>query len=250
MKKTIVYIVCIVLLFLFLYWLNRSQPQYYTWEPTYDTTDKQPYGAYALDKLLKASWKEGYTHCYKSISDLKEEGKLEGRNLLIITQDFETTKSDEKVLLEYIREGGTALIAARTFPEILRKRLKAWVNFSYHTSDIAILMGVKRKFDTLHFCTPGLDHEKYKIPSMMCSLFFVRDSLDKVKDSVFIVAKANNQQVIMLRYPIGKGSLLLSCNPLIYTNYSILSDSCNMFLWNSFAYLQGKPLIRTEYYHA
>ena len=30
----------------------------------------------------------------------------------------------------------------------------------------------------------------------------------------------------------------------------MLNDSVNMFVWNSLSYLQGKPLLRTEYYHA
>ena len=250
MKKTITYIIGIVVLFLLMYWLNRSQPQDYTWDPTYDTADKQPYGAYALDKLLKASWAKEYIHCYQSISDLKEEGKLDGRNLFIIAQDFETTESDMETLLEYIREGGTALIAARTFGKQLRYRLKAWVKYGTFQPKIAIQMGMRQKYDTLRFCTPELNEEYYRMPYALCPRFFIADSLETLKDSVLIVAKSNDKYDIILRYQIGKGSLLLSCNPLIYTNYGIFKESGNMFIWNSFAYLQGKPLIRTEYYHA
>ena len=250
MKKKIVYIICVVILFLFMYWFNRSQPQDFTWTPTYDTTDKQPYGAFVLDKLLKASWKQGYTHCYKSISDLKNEGKLDGNNLFIITEDFETTESDTETLLEYIREGGTAFIAANSFGKHIRNRLKVRIKYGLYPLKIAEQIGMIQKYDTLRFTTPGLNNEIHRMPAELCPRFFIGDSLGTIKDSVFIVAKLNDQQAIMLRYPIGKGSLLLSCNPLLYTNFGILKESGNRFVWNTFAYVQGKPLIRTEYYHA
>lgn len=249
MKKIIVYATGILILFLFLYWLNLSKPQDYIWNPTYDAFDQQPYGAYVLDKLLKTSWEKGYAHCYKSITDLKEEGSLDERNLLIIAQDFKTTESDIETLLGYIREGGTALIAACTFGEYLRERLKAWVKYDFYPSTMMVQMGIQQKYNTLRFCTPQLNHENYRVPAVMCPRFFISDSLEIIKDSVFVVAKSNDQNVIVFRCQIGNGSLLLSCNPLMYTNYGILSDSANMFIWNSFAYLEGKPLIRTEYYH-
>ena len=246
----ILYSICIVLLFLFLYWLNLKQPVEHVWTPTYSTEDKQPYGAYAVDKLLETSWKKEYTHCYKSITDLKEEGCLEGNNLLIITEGFNTTESEIAILLEYIQEGGTALIAARYY---YGNFLYQGMNFSTEQkpfANIAVQLDGKQKYNTLCFCTSKQNKACYEIPVVMSSGFFSFYSSDTIVDSVYIVAKSNDKEVVILRYHIGKGSLLLSCNPLIYTNYGILNDSMNQFLWNSFAYLQGKSLIRTEYYHA
>jgi len=250
MKNRIIYIIFLLLLIVFLYWLNSKQSIDYVWQATYDTEDKQPYGAYVLDKLLTASWEKGYTHCYKSISDLKEEGSLDGKNLLIITSMFKTTESEIDTLLEYIREGGMAFIAARHFSDgYLSERLKFSTGYEPF-ADISILSNKKQKYNILCLCTPELSKEVYKMPTVLCSGFFTCHSVDTIKNHAFIVAKSNNTEVIMLRYQIGKGSLLLSCNPMIYTNYGILYDTANRFIWNSLSYLQGKPLIRTEYYHA
>ena len=245
--KITAYILGIVLLFIVLYGLNRRQPIEHTWEPTYDTEDKQPYGAYALDKLLSASWEKGYTHCYKSISDLKEEGLLDGKNLLIITQDFSTTESDIAALTEYIREGGTAFIAARYFGKTVEEQFGFYTGYDPLPLNIAEQLGGQQTFHSLRFCAPELNKRTYKMPSAICSGFF---TLEKIKGDAFIAAKSNNKEKIMLRYQTGKGSLVFSCNPLIYTNYGALRDTANGFIWNSFAYLQGKPLVRTEYYHA
>lgn len=243
MKKKIAYIICVLLLFIVL-WLNNERPINYTWKPTYDTEDKQPYGAYALDKLLEASWEKGYTHCYKSISDLKENGELDGRNLLIITEKFVTTESEIDTLLEYIHEGGTALIAANLYEYYLSNKLNFKIDYDYdYYSDIP-LIGIQKQ-DTVRFCAPELDTAYYKVPAALCRHYFQ----DSITDYAFVAAKLNDKKIMMLRYQIGEGSLLLSYNPLLYTNYVVLSDSANGFIWNSLAYLQSKPLIRTEYYH-
>ena len=236
------------MLFGFMYWLNQSQPQNYVWEATFDTEDKQPFGAYVLDKLLEASWKKGYTHTYKSISDLNEEEFLEGKNLLILAQTFNPTEGDIDILTEYIQKGGKALIAARYYGDEWEKRFNTRAEYWRFVEE----MSLKQNYDTLRFCTPELSNEQYIIPSAICAGFYNCDSLAKIKEKVFIVAKSNvnNEDVMMIRLQKGKGSLLLSCNPLIYSNYSVLLDTANQFMWNSLSYLQDKALIRTEYYHA
>jgi len=269
MRKKIIYIIIILLMFTLMYRLNKEQPADFVWEPTYHTQDKEPYGGYALDKLLKASWEKGYTHSYKSISNLNEKGSLDGNNLLIITENFAVERLDVKALFDYVRDGGTAFIAARHYNVRFRDILKFYVGYEYF-SNIRVLLNVEQKYKTFYFCTPGLDKENYIMPAEICSGFF---SFDEIRDSTFVIAKSVDKEekpityhivskkqvpssdkeiekIVTIRCQIGKGSLILSCNPLIYTNYGILNDTMNMFIWNSFALLQDKPLIRTEYYHA
>ena len=269
MRNRIIYIISICLILTLMFWFNKELPTDFVWKPTYYSQDKQPYGCYVLDKLLKASWEKDYTLSYKSISNLKENGSLNGKNLLIITENFSTAQFDTEALLEYVKEGGTAFIAARHFNTYLREKLKFYYGYEYF-SNIRVMLNIEQEYKTLYFCTPGLDKESYIMPAEICSGFF---SFDEIRDSTFVVAKSVDKEekpityhivskkqvpssdkeiekVVTIRCQIGKGSLILSCNPLIYTNYGILNDSMNMFIWNSFALLQDKPLIRTEYYHA
>ena len=252
MKRNILYIVSLLALLVFLYWLNKRQPVEHVWVQTYNTKDKEPYGAYVFDKLLKSSWGNTYTHSYENISRLKANGDLEGKNLLIITETFSTTDDDVENLFEYIREGGTALIAMRHNNSSLSRVLHFDVGYDYF-SDISANPVEKPKDRELRFCTPGLEEKRYYVPAVLGSGLFTFPKIDSIKEPVFVIATNsidNKERVIMFRYEIGKGSLLLSCNPLLYTNYAILNDSVNMFVWNSLSYLQGKPLLRTEYYHA
>ena len=248
MKRNILYIIGLLALLVFLYWLNKREPVEHVWIQTYNTEDKEPYGAFAFDRLLKSSWGETYTHSYENISHLKEEGELDGKNLLIITETFNTTDDDVEQLLDYIREGGTALIAMRYDNSYLSKSLQYYIGYE-HFSNISINPMEKQKANELRFCTPNLDENRYHVPAVISSGFFTFYKKDSIEYPVFVAATANKEKVIMARYEIGKGSLLLSSNPLLYTNFSILNDSVNLFVWNSLSYLQGKPLLRTEYYH-
>lgn len=250
MKKTIIYIVCLIALLVFLYWLNEKRPaKQIIWNPTYNTEDKQPYGAYAFDKLLKSSWKESYIHSYQRVSELKSKGELDGKNLLIITNTFNATKSDVDSLLKYIRDGGTAFIATNYDYSSLSDTLYYYIGHGYF-QDISVLG--EQEIDTLHFCADGLNEKSYHIPAILSSGYLSFEE-DSIKEYVKIVAKSQTKEdenIVMAHYTIGKGSLIISCNPLMFTNYAVLDNSINMFIWNSLSYLQGKPLIRTEYYHA
>lgn len=251
MKKIIVYIICLIALLVFLYWLNKKQPvEQIIWKPTYNTEDKQPYGAYVFDKLLESSWKESYTHSYQRISHLKSKGELDEKNLLIITDAFNTTKTDVDSLLEYIRDGGTAFIATQYDYSSLSDTLHYYIGHTYFQN---ISMLGEQNFNVVRFCAGGLNEKLYHIPSILSSGYFSFFEEDSIKESVKIVAKSQTEEdenIVMMHYKIGKGSLIISCIPLMFTNYAILNDSINMFVWNSLSYLQGKPLIRTEYYHA
>jgi hypothetical protein len=180
---------------------------------------------------------------------LEDEGILEGRNLLVIAEHFRTTESEIEMLFEYVEEGGTVLIASHSIVP-LDEKFKFYIVYQQFSLNVAEQIGNKQKFNSLRFCTPELNKKTYKMPANLCSVFFTSDSVDLIKDYAFIMAKANNKEVIMLRYQIGKGSLILSSNPLLFTNYGILYDTANQFIWNSLSCLQGRPLIRTEYYQA
>ena len=220
----------------------------FVWNPTYNIDDKQPLGAFALDELLEASWKEGYVHTYKSISDLSEDEYIEGKNLLIIAESFNTTEEEIDKLFDFVKRGGNALIVAQYFYPGLYTRLNFYAGYDF-VSNLSGNLSLEEKFNILRFCTPDNREETYRVPVSISSGFFSCLYKNQAyKDSVYTVAECDTGKIVTLRYQMKKGNLLLSRNPQIFTNYGVLNDSCNGFIWNTFAYLQDKPLIRTEYY--
>ena len=252
MKKTILYIVFILLLFLLMYWINKDAPVNYRWTPTYSKSDKQPFGAYAFDKILSASWEEGYSQSYESIWDLEEQEVLDDYNILIIAKDLYMYEEEEKVLLDYIQRGGNALLIANYFSGELQDTLNITTTYGYNYIYNYVLNSENQQHSNIRFCSEELKNQEYSFPSVMCQYHF--EPFDTIKsiyaDSMYIISETKDSLAVSLRYQIGEGNLILACNPLIFTNYGVLNDSINNYIWNHLAYLKGRPLLRTEYYEA
>jgi len=248
MKKNLFFGVIIVLMFLIMYGINRNAPRKFRWEPTYDTRDTQPYGAFVFDKLLKTSWEEGYTHSYESILDLYSKGDLENANLLIICADFDIPIYQEKAFFDYLEKGGNILIASSSFRYSLSDSLNfylRWNYSSYFSSDLSL----KQPITSAYLWTSSEKDSIRNIPKPILNRTFSPNDGDSIgRGNVSIMATSSEDEAIMLRYEIGEGNLILCSTPLLFTNYAILHDSVNPFIWNALAPLKGKPLIRTEYY--
>jgi len=267
MKKRILYILFILLLFLPMYWLNKGAPIQYQWNPTYKTNDKEPYGAYAFDKILTDSWKDNYLHNYYSLYDLadvtvkysEDEADDEGTgefsdsteidpmyNVLIIANSLELDTTETKFLLKYVKNGGSVILAANYIHGSLGDSLNISINSTYSLLDLSI----KQKEEKIRFCAPDSGQNAYTLPRPLAANYFeISDTTNYLYyDSLYRISTVSDDKTISLRYAIGDGNLILVANPLIFTNYGILSDSINPYIWKHLAYLKGKPLMRTEYY--
>lgn len=229
-----------------MYWVNLENPAKFSWKPTYDINDKQPYGAYALDKMVENSWNEEYIHSYDGITDLYYYDEMvENKNLLILCNHLQLTNSDLENLLEYIENGGNALIAADDFDYDLADTLHFFLrdNYFYH---LPINLSMEQPRTAVYFYnSPAKDSIK-GIPQSMINQYFVLDTI--VGHEIYTGAVDSQGNPILLRYKIGDGNLILSSTPLLFTNYAVLSDSINPFIRQALAYLKGKPLVRTEHY--
>ncbi|MDR1610309.1 MAG: hypothetical protein LBS08_02225 [Candidatus Symbiothrix sp.] len=261
MTKRIIYIGFIVVLFLLLYRSNKDSNIQYLWKPTFKTTDKQPFGAYALDKMLSSSWENDYYHNYENIWDLCSDTTNIYYNLLIIANEFQIDRYEYEILYKYIEHGGSAVIVAGEFSSDIEIPFNLRTNFHVFWNELLIQLNIKQSSELVRFTAPNLKDEICKVPISAVNRHF--ESLDTMNykhiDSVFAIseihdtsgtAAKNRRKILSLRYQIGKGNLVLACNPLLFTNYGILNDSINTYVWNHLAYLQGRALIRTEYYEA
>jgi hypothetical protein len=246
MKKNILFIGIIAVLFILMYRINQANPIRFVWEPTYDRNDTQPYGAYAFDKMMEASWIEGYTHSYKSITDLYYyDEALDDKNLLLVCDKFQLTESELEYLLEYVGNGGNALIATGSFNSILEDTLDMMINTDYWNLILPQDISVNRNTTSVAFLNDSIQG----IPRSMLPGYFIFTGNDSISDKEkWMLASGPNGKALMLRYPVGQGNLIVSCTPLLFTNYAVLNDSIQPFIEHVLGLLKGKALVRTEYY--
>jgi hypothetical protein len=251
MKKYSIYTGFVILLFLFLYYLNKEAPVQYRWQPTFNKHDKQPYGAYAFDKIMEASWEKGYISNQKGIMELDTEGTLDDYNLLIITSNFQSFNQEINTLSDYINRGGNALIVSDHFPEIFERTLNISTlsNAFFYPEWIDLTKKQPGRSLRLH---PAVSNNKiYSFPSALCPRFIgIVDEDFIYTDSSYVISETMDNLIISMRFRMGKGNLILACNPLVYTNYGILNDSINEYIRYHLSYLQDRPLMRTTYYHS
>ncbi len=231
-----------------IFFINKQTPVRFIWKPTYSTKDKQPYGAYAFDKILETSWEKDYIHTHQRIIDLEENNELEGKNLLIVTESFYLSNDEIGALLEFVKRGGNALIVAKYYiPDFCEK---LGFRVSYETKfDISLDKKHEESFDTLRFNSPFFQQKSYQFPSAITPAYFYLQK-EQRRDSVFVIAKNQEKHPVMIGFPMKKGNLILFCNPLVFTNYGILNGGNNGFIGSALAFVKDKPLIRSEYYHS
>ena len=255
-----------------MYWLNKDAPIQFRWEPTFDTNDKEPFGAYAFDKILNDSWTEEYYHNYYSFYDIAvemaeypeddaemnyDENDYENYdtveiqpeyNLLVIANYLDFDSIETKILLEYIEKGGSVILATNSISGKLKDTLNISINRSFDP-DIFDL-SVKQKEEEVLFCARDPEQIPLILPQPLVKNYLeIPDTANYAYfDFLYRISVASNDKTISIRYAIGEGSLIIVSNPLIFTNYGILNDSINPYIRKHLAYLEGKPLMRTEFY--
>ena len=268
MTKRIIYIIFILLLFLPMYWINKDAPIKYQWKPTFAANDKEPFGAYAFDKILTDSWTDTYYHNYYSFYDLAfettehPEDEMEFNenedyenveinpeyNLLIVARSLKLDSLETKFLLKYVEKGGSVIIAAGKILGILKDTLNISLEEPFYLS--LIDLSIKQEEEKVSFCASDSGQIPLSLPKQLAKNYFeIRDTLNHIyHNSLYRISSASDDKTISIRYAIGEGNLILVSNPLIFTNYGILNDSINPYIWKHLAYLEGRPLMRTEYY--
>ncbi len=245
-KKLILAIFLLALIFAGMYYYNRSKPREYSWEATYGRHDKNPFGSYVFDRILKESWPETYIHSYKGIPQLLEEQELTNQNVLILTSDLSLYEEEINKLFQYISDGHEVLIAADYFDYLLSDTLGFTPNAGFSFWSYLHHEDIRKDSLMFHFSDSILLNKKYPFPSIN-----VRGYFSEIKDSAWIVIAENDSlQPVLMRYPMGKGNLILSATPKIFTNYGILDPDNKEFMLTALGYLEGAPLLRTEHYGA
>ena len=223
--------------------LKLTSPKKYDWTITYSHLDKNPYGAFALSELLPSMFNGHEIHrSYLTMYEIKDSLKNED-NVLILATGFSADKEDTEVLLEHVNAGGTVLISAQNF----------WGHFA-DTMDIATYDYFFKGGDVFgRRDTAALKFAGVKMDTT-AEYFYRRDNIhnyfsrfDSTRTTV--VAKNDRDLPVTIRVQWGKGSFILNCTPLIFTNIYLLSRNNHEFVATMLSYLRPAPVQWTQYYH-
>lgn len=235
--KYILYVVGIVGVYAL---IKLTSPKQYDWTVTFDPEDKNPYGAYAIHKLLESSFGKTPTNSYLTLYELKDSLKA-NEGVFVITTGVSVDKSDTDALLEFVNKGGSVFISAQYYWGHLSDTLE--FNTSGYFSgipgiqlpDTASLRFVASTFDTT---------QRYVYRHDNIRNYFVDfDSL-----STTVIARNDQGNPVTIRIAHGKGAIILNSTPLAFTNIYALKEENHQFITNTFSYLPEDKLTWTQYY--
>lgn len=242
MRRDWKYILYLSLAFGLFLTVKLMEPRQYDWTPTYAVEDKNPFGAYVLNELLPNLFKgKKVTISNRTIYELKDSLK-DGESMIILTHSFRSEKEDTEVLLQHVAKGASVFIGAESFHGKLADTLKLTTYDYFFTDgmqkqrkDTSYLTFVNSRFDTLH-------HYIFKRDNIH-NYFGTFDSTRTA-----VIAKNDLHQPVAIRMRWGKGSFILTCVPLAFTNIYALKSDNHEFVAASLSYLPKTDVHWTEFY--
>ncbi|MFC6103195.1 DUF4350 domain-containing protein [Olivibacter domesticus] len=235
MKDLKIYlIVAFFMLGLYLF-VEYNKPIPLDWTPTFNRTDKIPFGTYVLYHELPQLFKAGITSARESITETLQ--KADTSSLLIIAPSIDISTVDYQRMREHMNKGNDIFIAANNFNHSLLDSL----NLALQSRDILFAKDSLR----FHFLNPRLDSTKnYKFDRGMASHYFSKFDTTKT----IVLARNNKGDANFLRYQYGSGSLYLLASPDFFSNYALLNTEGALFAATALSYLNpDRQLLYDEF---
>lgn len=220
--------------------MQAGQKEPIDWRKSYSPTLKSPYGTYVLKRELKQLFKKQpkITEVNQSLYMFLEEKANYKRMdaLVFIGSNFSEGEVGTKKLLHFVKDGGTAFIAAsnfdNTFLDSLRIGFRSYEAFrgGDGISAFPTYLSVKKYAKKVVF-------DKVDAPQLFDKL--------PLKNSVILgeltVNKTTAPNFIQVNY--GKGAFYLHLEPDAFTNYYLLQKQTFPIAYHSLQYLEGKNIL-------
>ena len=101
-----------LVLFVLFCLLQVNLPKKFVWASTYSHIDKQPFGCFVFDSVLKQSLPNGYQVTKKTFWQLDQEHSKEKISVLMVVDQQDLKQLDVKYLCNIVRRGGKVMIVA------------------------------------------------------------------------------------------------------------------------------------------
>lgn len=111
MKGSYKYILFITVFVVLCFALGQRMPRKFEWMPTFVHTDRQPFGCFVFDSIMKETMPRGYTVSRKTFSQIGNDSALHRNNVLVVCDVLNLTPIDLRSLDRLMRQGSHVMIA-------------------------------------------------------------------------------------------------------------------------------------------
>jgi hypothetical protein len=237
-KKNKKFIAFLIFSFALLVLIKLSTPEPLDWKYSFSKEDKIPLGSFILFEILPDIFpkKNIQTAEFPIYNILKDKQYSEKKsNYIFINQSFFPDELDTQHLLEFVEEGNSVFAAAMNLTGPLADSLG--INIAYSFNDAAYLK--------INFTNENLKREDdYWFDESMGYYSF---TLFDTANTVVLGADANfNTNYIKINR--GNGNFYLSSLPAVFTNYALINEEENDYIFKALSHLSNNDIIWDEYY--
>lgn len=225
-NKSYLYVLIGTIVFLVILTMINQPEQ--RWVPTWSSLDKEPFGGYVTHDLMRDIFPGREVRSeYRSLFEILKEDSARTGSWLIVTNQLALSETDLNALKQHLQNGNDVLIAAHAFSgmlaDSLNLSLKSSGADSYSVEETRdAVMG--EATTALRFTIPGYPEDEFEINREASSAYFIEDS-----GEFATLAVNESGEDVLRKYTLGEGSLYLSSNPLLLTNFYMLDSSSHRF---------------------
>ena len=225
--------------FLLLYIIaEANRPRVINWAETLSSKEKTPFAAYILFNRLHDIFPGAKITPYRqAVYNVIAEDSIANSSYVIVAPYVNLSNDDYDQLTKYVKAGNDVFIASEGFGATITKAL------GIETKEYYDLMN--RRYG-VHFVNPHLDSSKYfTLDKRIGRVFF--SGLDTSR--VVVLGQNSGGKANFIKVKFGKGTLYLLCNPLFFSNYSLLDTIGQKYAATALSYVKNtKQLLWDEYY--
>lgn len=231
----------------FIYYKNSYLPKY-RWSHNYQRNSDQPYGLSLLNKLVKQKASRVVT--MQGLDSEKLDTTASGSNMLFVQEQFSADSSDAALILRYAAKGNRVLLATDYSPmEILRTFVPVGdsiLGFSYRADSLVTI-----SFEESYLPYKGRVnfHHRFLKDTTTAEWSFYRRSYlyDTLSAWNFHPVSLLDDSCVNAFYlDVGKGRIVVHCNPLLFTNFYLSTNEGYLHTNNFLSFLQPGPVYWME----
>lgn len=239
-----------VLLAALLVWLVlqfRAETLVLNWRETYTANSREPYGTFLLYELIKQTAAPETFHTLSATDSFTLPDSFAQALYLFTGRFFEPDAEQLETLLNFVYAGNEAWLSASRFSEELMLPLLEYRCESLYWGDHELIIDTT---GTLSVTDRQTTHYTFRLAEGTSNYYWSYFSRDSQCDSVPAFEEVGYLNEIFpnyIRLPYGEGTFWLHSNPIAFTNYFMVRDSCLAYAEKILAYPKGEQFYWDEW---
>lgn len=268
MKVNGVFVAVIIVLMAVMILFEMNAPSRFHWdEYSQSYSSKQPFGCYVMDSVLRASVPQGYEVRGSDIEKCLDDSLKVGKHTFLFTNNIDQFINSEDIdFFGLIKEGNNVIIATDsyiysddddTFNEKLEFNVESIDYYSYY--DNFQLLSDSSCYDLINW----LPNERFDAATFKVNRAFCHYQLNMTSSfrSLMTHNRGNEQYQGIYDYAVeddklthtvagirdyGKGKIVVTSMPYLFTNYGILDDTMRQLVLRLLTVCGNLPIVRYD----